>query len=151
MSEPIVEQIAVALAARLATITTAVYGFDIGDVLRPPSLTNPAQENLQAILFQGEEGPAESQVFGHDTRVQEFIIALILRPAEADTTAADTHINRFAAAIRRHLHSVQTWAALATDFEISGPESLPPESALEGAQMRVSVMYRTLEYDPYTQ
>jgi hypothetical protein len=152
MSEPIIEQIAVLLAARLATITIVNgYDFDIGEVCRPPSLTNPDLVNLQSILYQGEESPAESQAYGHDTRMQEFIVALILRPAETDTTAADTHMNRFASAIRKHLHSDQTWAAKATDFSVFGPEPLPPESNLEGAQMRVVVTYRTLENDPYTQ
>ncbi len=150
MTEPVVERIAQDLAARLRTITRANgYWGDLSEVLRPRRQTITPQHR-QIILRQGnpvqEDGPA-----GHEQWTQPFILSLIARPPDNDQTPADCHTNRLVADVRQCLAAAPGWTTLAIQWSISGPEPLPEDLGVDGAQLTVNVSYRTLYGDPYHQ
>jgi len=151
MTEPIIERIAAAMLARLATISEA-NGYS-ADLAEPPSRPkrNPpiTPKHRQIIVLQGTRTPVAGAQ-GWDTWLQPLQIHCLLRPADTDPTAADTHVNRLVSEVEKCLHADQSWATLAEHWEITGPDPLPEDLGLDGATLTVNVQYRHLHGDPYT-
>jgi hypothetical protein len=152
MSEPIIEQIAAALATSLTGITRANgYGLDVAEVKRPTRGQPVTPKHNQIVMTQGQREPGQAPL-NHDQWIQPFTLFCIVRPDDRDPVPADTYVNRLEAAVQKRLKDDQaTWAAIVIDWDIAGPDPLPEDLGLDGVALTVNVTYRTLAGDPYQQ
>ena len=153
MAEPIIEQIAAKIAAKLATITVAAgYQQTVAGVVRPSRYASPVtMQNNLVILSQLD--PAEiSGPLMFKTWRQPFAADLCLRPSDASSTALDLLANRFRADVEKVFMSNRTWDGLAINSSVGAPKNwLNEDSGFEGLTVMLNVDYRTRELDPYTQ
>lgn len=171
MPEPINEQIAAAIEARLLTVTTASgYQVTIAAVLRPTQLgvDDDTPRNLLAVLEQIDprldEDKRHEVALTPDARpfihwVQPWAISLYVQTSERDAAAtpSDTLINRFRAAVEKALMVDPGWGATPTT-PLAYATNLAAGQYFEdtaggfvGFTVIVEVSYRTFETDPYTQ
>ena len=169
MPEPLVEQIAVAIEARLLTVTIANnYQVEVAGVLRPTQLGIDAiaPRNLLAVMAQLDARLDESKAHALDATpdgrplihwIQPWAIALFVQTSETSSTPADTLLNRFRASVEKALLVDPGWGAspttpLAYETRLIGSDLFQlTAGGFVGASVIVEVSYRTLETDPYTQ
>lgn len=154
MAEPLIENIAQAIVDQLETISTANgYYFTPSSVVRPVSLAGFDPKHLQIVVMQESRvKPEQEEPMGRSDWVQPFIIALVLRPSEKDTTPADKHINRFVADVEKCLMSDDSeWDSTGRiNYTLDGPDLMPDNVPYDGAIMTLNVHYRHDYGDPYT-
>ena len=167
MPEPIVEQIAVAIEARLLTITTANgYQVSVAGVLRPTQLgiDAVAPRHLMVAMAQLDARLDELKPAGRGPDgsplanwIQPWSIACFIQTSENSTDAADTLLNRLRSSVEKALMVDIGWGPtpttpLATETNIVGVDLFRiTAGGFVGASVIVEVSYRTLETDPYTQ
>jgi hypothetical protein len=152
--EPVVEQIAQAIAAKLATITTANgYLLTVSQVVRPNRtgmLWTP--KDLGVAVLQG--GAEPTALTGSPLAIewsQEFSLDLVARVSEASQTPLDQVLNRFESEVVKAVMADPQWGGLAINTELVRIDYPPAEGGVEGVTIVVAVHYRVREADPYTQ
>lgn len=151
---PLIEQIALAIAAVLEAIT-GPNGFqiDVAKVIRPTwKGTLAAATHMQCVLDQGEPDPSDAAALGTEEYAQEFFAALCIRPAENDGTPFDTLANLGGAELRRALLADPLLGGLLCEqLTCSVPRRVHDETGVSfGIEITVTTPYRTREGDPYT-
>ena len=169
MPEPIVEQIAEAIEARLLTITTANgYQVSVAGVLRPTQLgidavtarhLMVAMAQLDARLDDLKAHPLDATPDGRPLVhwIQPWSIACFIQTSENATDAADTLLNRLRCSVEKALMVDIGWGPtpttpLAYETNIVGVDLFRiTAGGFVGASVIVEVSYFTIETDPYTQ
>lgn len=156
MSEPIVEQIAQAIAAKLATITVANgYSLTVSEVVRPRR-TGEEYHPQDKGVYLIQEDPArleELDCVGNPPAIgwrQPFHCDCVVRHSEASAVAMDTVLNRFSADVQKALLADVQWGGLVVNCHIARVEYPVPEDGFEGITIVLEVDYRVTETDPYT-
>ena len=155
MSYPIIEQIAQLLVTALEAIDSE--GITPVEVHRPDGLLGDLSPRHQTIaMFQDdptwEQGLSSP---GNPPAVavrQPFEILWFCIPAQTSTTPVDRLMNTAVAEIVKAVMADPQWSTLAL---LTDPPSWkfyrPPDQGWEAASVRLDVVYRTAENDPYTQ
>lgn len=171
MAVPIVEKIALAIEARLKTVTVAnAYEITVADVLRPTQLgiDEISPRNLLVVMVQVDprlddrkRHPLDATPEGPELIhwIQPWAIALFVQTSESadPKEPVDTLLNQFRASIEKALVVDPGWGAtpttpLAYETRLVGAEYFQMTAGgFVGASVIVEVSYRTIESDPYTQ
>lgn len=169
MAEPIVEQIAVAIKARLLTITIANnYQVDVAGVLRPTQLGIDAVAPRHLMIAMAQLDARVDELKSHpldatpDGRplvhwIQPWSIACFIQTSESSSSPADTLLNRLRCSVEKALMVDIGWGPtpttpLAYETNIVGVDLFKlTAGGFVGASVIVEVSYRTIEIDPYTQ
>ena len=159
-SGPILEQIAAAIAARLATITAANgYAVTVDSVVRPKRsgegfcprdygvalLQDAAPNAPELVLSAGSQGVTIEQWR------QRFTVDLVCRVSDGSATAVDTLLNQFLAEVQRAIWLDESWGGLALNTEAAGTEYPAVGAAQEGVSLLLDVIYRVRQGNPYVQ
>lgn len=157
MSYPIVEQIAQAIATKLATITTDNgYEVDVAAVIRPTAFgLSAAPAHLSIVMAQGDEDREDLDATGNPPLIamrQPFQLALVIRLSDDSSDSFDTIANAFTADVIKAMFADRQWSNLAIDTELAGLNLLKDEQVgYEGKLVQFDVIYRVAEDDPYSQ
>nr|WP_294565007.1 hypothetical protein [uncultured Rhodopila sp.] len=146
---PLWEAIAVAVAAKLATIKVAAgYAVDVASVVRPTRTGvayTPTDHGI--CLLQGEPRPVET-VPGNPPAIEwELPIQLDLTIQTDATVPADTTINVFAAAVNAAMMADPQWGALALNTRLESIAYPHPADGIEGVTLTYVINCRTAEND----
>ena len=152
MAIPIIEQIAVELAARIDEITTA-NGFQQNlTALRPKrddfADVTPA-DGVVLMVQEDAEADPESPWPMQDWQ-QVFLLCAIVLDADDAATSIDVRKNQVAADIAKKLRADRSRGGLANETTILGRTNFA-EGAFTGIAVAVMVDYRHQADDPYTQ
>lgn len=158
MATPVVEQIALKIKTRIEAVSS------VTKCVRPRRLYYDlaSMEDHDAVLIQGDATPAVSINDGSYPATaidwnQEWLIGLILRTDETDTTPTDTLANTFVADVIKGIAtpSSDDWAqwdglAITSEFTEQTIEEIE-DAAIVLATLTLQVRVRLDETDPYTQ
>lgn len=149
MADPVVEQIAKAILTALGEIVTDGNAADVQRPLRTGIPDN--LQNKSLVLFQGDPTRDQNGPHGFAQWMHEFEVCCFVRPSDNSATAVDETINILRADVETKLREDPTWGSLALDTRIGDPFSFTTGDGTEGVFVVFSVIYRTLEDDPYSQ
>ena len=157
MSQPIVEQIALAIATQIATVTTDNgYEVDVTEVLRPRTRgIDKVPDHGGVILVQDDETEAEDySVTGNPAgigRRRIFNVGVVIRLSDSSETSFDAISNLFVADLTKALMADVHWGGLAIDSKIGDEQPMrADDGSFEGTALPLEVIYRVAENDPYT-
>lgn len=151
MSDPLVEQIAENVKDTIALITTDNSFNQTLIAVRPSrSDIQTPWDDLTALINQVE---AEALTPGNGTVRwrQYFLIVVLLRDSDTDTSPIDTRRNQVRADVEKKLAEDLSRNNLANNTEFH--EATPfdaDQGGLGGIALKISVDYSTEEDDPYT-
>lgn len=163
---PIVEQIAVKLRARLAQITTG-NGWDWTAVVeRPTRLGGYVPQDKSVVLFQGQR-TRPREPYDRDGSflglawIQTFHVAVFALQSDENTDAIETLVNTRAADVEKAICTplgtettpTLDWArvdGLALQAEFGDPQEFPETGQYTGTVLAIDVLYRVRETNPYT-
>jgi len=155
---PIVENIAIELADRIATVTLANgYNSIVTDVERPARYGGWSPANGKVVLLQLDpELNDEYSSQGYPRAVaidQPFALLCYVKTPDDDTTPIDTLINIFAAdvikAVTQPLASWHGFDGNAINARWEAPQRFEPDGTYDGVTLVLIVTYRTSENNPY--
>lgn len=158
MDEPIIEQIAIALMAKINEVTVA-NGFHQDLTAHRPKQVDydnllaghAPGENGTLLVTQTEDKDSEDIPQNTDATDQDFILTVFILQAEKSEDPLDTLINRAIADIRKKLMTnTGQWSQL-FKFIKKGPAKIFRETGYSGAELTFTVTYWTKIDDPYTQ
>lgn len=158
--EPIIEQIAIALLAKINEITL------VNDYQQDLHAHRPKQvdyDNLLAgraptesgtvLVTQTEDRDGKAEEIPENTEAtdQDFVLTAFILQAEKSADPLDTLINRAIADIRKKLMTNKgQWSTLFKYIK-RGPAKIFREAGYSGAELTFTVTYWTKIDDPYTQ
>ena len=156
MATPIVEQIAQAVQTKLDALVTATT---LTAAQRPRRVGLPSSPvDRSCVLLQSSpiKAPPEEQAHGYLVWIQPFEVYCFVRPSDSSTTAADTLINTLRADIEKKLvedvwNGDPIFGGLADNVQVADPTLFQIGEAIAGIIVRIEVLYKTLESDPYSQ
>jgi len=151
MSVPVVETIAVEIAARINEITT-VNGFNQNLVAVRPKRNDFSEEppaNGKVLIWQGGESHPEGEAIGCDEWLQDFELIAIVKDSDAATSAIDTRLNQVRADIQKKLLADHTRGGNAIDTRFSGSYKFDDGEGFTGIVVVGVVHYRTQYLNPY--
>ena len=166
--EPIIEQIAAAIEARLLTITTANgYQVSVAGVLRPTQFGIDAISPRNNLLVMVQADARLDEVKRHPPGPtgrdlidwwQPWVIGCYVQTSESSTDEADKLMNRLRSSVEKALLVDPGWGPtptqpLANETKLVTSEYFPidPPGGYAGVAVVMEVSYTTLEKDPYTQ
>lgn len=160
---PLVERIALAIAAKLATINRSVldpttslpvYNNDVSQVVRPRrSGGGYTPQDRGICLLQGDADVVDTLTGNPPILVveQTFSLDLVVSVSEADEDPVDTVVNLFATDINRAMMADTQWTvegtALANLTRLAGVSYPAPASGLEGITLIYVVQFQVTETD----
>lgn len=169
MSDPIVEKIALKIAARLETVKEAEdYAIEVTELVRPARRPKHSPHHGVTILrLEGFEAGEGGEIGQGGSLVLErtalWAIDYALEPADADTTPIDKLAAVAIAELERalaedfYLDAADTFAGpggfagLGHNAELRPPQILMDEDgATAGVRVNLAVSYRHTDRDPYT-
>jgi len=152
MSTPIIEQIAVLIAADIDAITVANgYNQDLVAV-RPKKVDfESAWDDLTVLVSQDTTVKDGQMSNGMQQWRQTFFATAIVIDSDTATTAIDTRLNQVAADIQKILMADDTRGGKAIDTIMIGSVSFDDDDGLTGVNVVFDVLYRSAITDPYTQ
>lgn len=157
---PIIERIAKALFARVETVTVENGYQQDALAFRPTALGGYSPQHLAAVMVQGESIKDQLNSFPGNppaiARDQDFHFLLFACNSDKDTTPIEQTINVFAADVSKAITTVEsgdwvTFGGLSIGAWIADPVWFPVDVPYAGVDVKVTIKYRTSEYDPYTQ
>jgi hypothetical protein len=126
MTEPILEQIALALVDVLEDITEhGGYSVTVSEVVRPTRLEDYTPQHLAIALTQPDPDEDEDQEGAGSLKmwIQPFQVHCFIQVSDKDETPIDTLANRFRADVEKAVRQDPTLGGLATDLRVRSPES----------------------------
>ncbi len=156
--EPIVEQIAAALATAIDGITEDNGYLQDLSAVRPtrPSFdpdTDAAPENGKVVIVQTDPEPdSENSTEGNPPAqawLQPFALVCFVIASDASTMPIDTLVNRARCDIEKKVMEDPQWGGLALDTELHGSMRFNEGQASSGVVVLIAVHYRTRENNPY--
>ena len=151
MSTPVIESIAVDIAAVIAAITTD-NGFNQDLTAQRPrrqDFSDVTPEDLLCLIVQNNAS-AEGGAVGCATWKETFEICVFVIDSDDATDSIDTRRNAVAADITKKLNEDITRGGYAYDTQIIDRAMFNDGEGLSGVVVTVEVSYRTLLNDPYT-
>jgi hypothetical protein len=162
MSDPVIEQIAKAVVARLETITAGftnsaglTYQVTPTRVYRPKRLDNTADTDGTIIVKQvGYDQDVENNAQGNPPAIAQIVafgVRIFVTPDQDDTTPIDALINVWRSDIESALMLDPQWAGLAYNTLLAPPERYIDQNSDDGGiDIVIEVFYAVSENDPYT-
>lgn len=153
MSIPIIESIAANLLSTINGITTAAAYNQTITAKRPRTVDyqTAGWNDLDAIIVQTNSDDSESP-YNTITRNQHFDIVVFALNADRSEAVIDTRLNIIFADVAKALMIDHTRGGKAVDTQIHGADFFSDDSgSITGVRIDVSVNYRTMLTDPYTQ
>jgi hypothetical protein len=154
MADSIREQITKAIAAKLATVTTANgYANTIASVQRFKQPGQTAVNVPVVILLEGEEAAHDGPMGGngYTTKRLNYFLAVFTRiDSSSDSRSADEVLNDILADLEQAVMASRTWSGLAIDttpVSIGGIEAEDGQPEV-GRTMQIEVLYRHREGVP---
>jgi hypothetical protein len=156
MSLTVVEQIAVVIKTRLATLETAgTETTTVSEVVRPLRIGGYRPQDWQIVLNQEStieidelSYPGNPPAICHETT---WNIRCRTMPSERDDTPKDTLANQFVGDVRKVIRSANDWYSFggkAVDARFGDYELVEGESGGTGVKVPLIVQYRFSEDDP---
>jgi hypothetical protein len=138
-----------ALRARLQSITTANgYNFDLGNKVYEWRVANVHQSDLPVLVYRDVSCDTDTVEMGerHTLRVE-----IGLQASSANITVAS--LRKMIADVRRAIGIDPQWGGLAINTYYRGHviDIDQAERVIGGATLRIDIVYRTKEWDDYTQ
>ncbi|MHC4617212.1 MAG: hypothetical protein ACYTEQ_05605 [Planctomycetota bacterium] len=155
MAEPIVEQIAVKVAAAIDEITVAAgYTHDL-TALRPKRLdfADVAPTDCTVLVCQeDDEDNDEISMTGAQGWRQTFVLMAVVIDSDAAESSVDTRINEIKSDIRKKVRQDPTFGGSLgiIDTYWRGSAKFDDGRGLTGVGVIIDIDYRTKEKDPYT-
>ena len=152
MSTPVVEKIAVAIAADINAITTANgYNQDLVAV-RPKKVDfESAWDDLTVLISQDTAVKDGEMTNNLQQWRQTFFATAIVIDSDTAETSIDTRLNQVAADIQKKLMVDDSRGGKAIETIIMGAVPFDDDEGLTGVNVVFDVQYRTAANDPYTQ
>ena len=160
MANPIVEQIAVKIAAALALITTENgYAITVSEVYRPKTIDGYGRESPQNysidLVYGDPVRVPEIDTFGTSALIgwdQPFEMFLNLQPGDAGGTPTEQLVEIFSSEVVKKLFENPQWDNLAINSML-GDQTwfINVDDAVVGKSIVLIVRYRVLENNPYSQ
>lgn len=164
MANPINEKIALAVLARMQSITTAnSYDFDAVPVRYTPTIAKrgPRYQDHLLVLYEGEETIEPDPPQQDEQKIKAFRADYYIVESESSSTAIDQRLNIGAANIEKaitadtasvHTGPARQWDELASNTFMNGQTRFDPgEGGSQGISIFFNVQYRHDEDDPFTQ
>ena len=152
MSVPLIETIAVEIAARINEITTA-NGFNQTLVAVRPKrndFSDIPPVDGKVLIWQGDETPPGEEAIGTEEWLQEFLLIAIVIDSDAAATSIDTRLNQVRADIQKKLMADHTRGGNAVDTSFRGSWKFDDGEGFSGITVNCVVHYRTQYLNPYT-
>ena len=152
MAEPVVELIAVDIAAKIALVTTA-NGFhqDLVAVRdKRVAYRDQAPVENTVLLVQEDEDDWGEQPNTTRAWEQPFALQAIVLDSDSDSTAIDIKRNRVRADLQKKLMEDPTRDGNANDTIMMPSTLFNDGEGFSGIQVNILVRYRTKITDPYT-
>lgn len=154
MSTPIVETIAVKLAALIDAITIAAGFNQTLTAVRPKRLHLEGDINTDGTVIIEQEDPALLQETDDVlTWRQPFTLQALVLDSDDATTAIDTRINQVRSDIEKKLMEDDNWKldGIADGIVFRAPEKFIVDPQVAGIAVNIDVIYTVLTADPYSQ
>lgn len=154
MSEPIIEQIALAVKAQLDEIVEGETYSGTLTIVRPTKFGGFTPVDGAAVLTQGTPLKTAEVAPSWVEWTIPFTLAVCIAPPESSETAVDTLANRRLADVHKCIAegSRDNWGNLAIDTTIADPDWIRFEGYdKEGIAINFQVRFRTAWDDPYSQ
>lgn len=151
MTVPIIENIAVNIAAAVDAITT-VNGFNQDlSALRPRrnDFSDVVPEDGKVLVVQDDEDQAE-QPIGVQEWIQTFVLVAMVIDSDSASGSIDTRINQVRADIRKKMMEDPTRGGNAIDTILLPAAKFDDGEGFTGIAVAVAVQYRVEHDDPYT-
>jgi len=144
MSQPIIEQIAVAIADLVDGITGLT-------ALRPKRVffLDDVTGDGTVVVTQDQPEKGESTLYTQDW-LQPFSLTALLTDSDTATDSIDTRLNAIRSDLEKALLADPTLGGLAIDTVVEPPTYFNAED-LTGVEVKITVHYRTQYDDPYAQ
>lgn len=153
MSEPIIEQIAVAVAAVVNGVTVAAGYHQTLKAYRPRrnDWADVPPENGAVLIWQSDDTPSDKPPLGSREFEQEFSLIAMVIDSDTATTSIDTRINQVVSDVRKAFVANATLGGLAIDVVPGPSQKFDDGEGFSGVAVEMIVHYRTAYADPYTQ
>ena len=154
MSTPIIETIAVKLAALIDTITVAAGFNQTLTAVRPKRIHLEGDINADGTVIIEQEDP-ELLEQSNDILIwrQPFTLQALVLDSDDATTAIDTRLNQVRSDIEKKLMESENWKldGLADGILLRPPEKFIADPQVAGIAVNIDVIYTVLTADPYSQ
>ena len=149
---PLIETIAVEIAAQISEITVANgYNQDLVPVRsKRNDFSDIAPVDGKVLIWQGEERAPGAEAVGTEEWLQEFLLIAIVTDGDAAATSIDTRLNQVRADIQKKLLLDHTRGGNAIDTMFEGSAKFDDGKGFSGIVVNCVVHYRTLYTTPYT-
>ncbi len=151
MATPVVETIRAAIKTKLEELETEGL---VTNVLVETRKGLPERlRDKDLVLVQMDELAIDAQPIGAKDRNQIFGIGCVVIPTDTASTAIDNAINALCTAVEEKLMEDTDFGGYATtgiwESRVLPREPFGASEAVSGAWVRLSVFYRTAEFNPY--
>lgn len=152
MSLPIIEQIAVAVAAVVDAVTAEAGYHQTLTAVRPTRTdwSDVAPVDNTVLVWQSDDDPVDNPPQMTEEFIQEFMLICLVLDSDSAVDSLDTRINYVKSDLRKAFAAASTLGGLAIDV-LAGPSVKFADKGLSGVAVTFSVHYRTQLTDPYTQ
>lgn len=154
MSTPVIETIAVKLAALIDTITVAAGFNQTLTAVRPKRIHLEGDINADGTVIIEQEDP-ELLEQSNDILIwrQPFTLQALVLDSDDATTAIDTRLNQVRSDIEKKLQESENWKldGIADGILFRAPEKFITDPQVAGIAVNIDVIYTVLTADPYSQ
>jgi hypothetical protein len=153
MSEPIIEQIAVAVSAVVNGVTVADGYHQTLKAYRPRrnDWSDVPPEDGNVLVWQVDDTPSDKAALSSREFEQEFSLIAMVLDSDTATTSIDTRINQVVSDLRKAFVAAATLGGLAIDVVPGPSQKFDDGEGFSGVTVGMVVHYRTAYADPYTQ
>lgn len=153
MSEPLTEQITLAVQTIIAGVTASNGStFDVVECARATMAGGYQMRHGLVVLEEGDFRNDEANApMGKVRRILPLMAMIHVRPDKGDTVPVDTYCNRALAELDKALMADQRLGGLAQSLTIGDPIAFKTEDGtFAGVALNFEVAYRHSATDPFT-
>lgn len=148
-----IEQIAVAVAAVVDTVTVAGGYTQTLSAVRPRrnDWQDIAPTDGQVLVWQDDDDPVDNAALTTCQFLQVFSLICMVLDSDTAATSIDTRLNAVKSDLRKAFMANSTLGGLAMDVVPGGSKKFDDGEGFSGVEVQFAVLYRTQYEDPYTQ
>ena len=154
MSTPVIETIAVKIAALIDAITEAAGFNQTLTAVRPKRIHLESDINTDLTVIIEQEDP-ELMEQTDDVIIwrQPFTLQALVIDSDDATTAIDTRLNQVRSDIEKKLMESENWKldGIADSIQFRSPEKFIADPQVAGIAVNIDVIYEINTTDPYSQ